>query len=203
MIPTSAKELLPFTPVEGGPTYQIAVPTLLARAAYRRDVKSIPGVRYLQDGDLLDILRDGVRAVVVDTAQGPLIDLIDNFEALADDPVKRAADTELLSDMAEIEETVGRHYAPYAEAVADREHWLAVAPIVAFKHFVRGWDGLDVVYEARAGRVSDACMAQVPESDILVVGYKCLALMHPSKAEAKNSESRSPSPSDRETLTAA
>lgn len=202
MIPLSAKDQLPFTPVEGGPTYQLAVPTMLSRAAFRRDVQAA-GARYVQDTDMLEILRDGVRAVVEESGQGPLLDLIDNYEALRGEPDKLAADPELLKDLGEIEQAVSKHYAPYAEAEADRGHWLAVAPIVAFRHFVRGWEGLDVTFEARGGRVTEACLAQVPENDILMVGYHCMTLMHPTQAQAKNSESRSPSPSDRETSTAA
>lgn len=202
MIPLSARELLPFTPVEGGATYHIAVPTILQRHAYRRDVVAA-GARYPSDKDLLEILRAGIRAVVRDDAQGPLIDLVDNYEAVSGDPQKLADDPDLLKDIAEIEETIAKHYPAYAEAQADRTYWLGVAPIIAFKHFVRGWDGLDTAYTARGGRVADECLEQVPEADVLAVGWKILGLMNPSLAQEKNSESRSPSPHGRETSTAA
>lgn len=197
MIPTSAKEQLPFTPVEGGATYQIAVPTLLQRAAYRRDVQA-SGARYASDADLLALLREGVREVVEESGQGALLDLIDNYEAVAQDREALAQDEALGRDIAELEETIGRHYPPYAQAMADRGHWLAVAPIVAFQHFVRGWDGLEAPCEMKGGKVTDRCLEQVPENDILAVGYKAMALLHPTQDQAKNSPSRSPSPSGRE-----
>lgn len=202
MIPLSAKDLLPFTPVEGGPTYQLAVPTMRQRAAYRRDVRA-EGVRFVNDADLFELIRDGIRAVVETSAQGALLDTIDNYEPIMRDAEKLAADPGLYRDAVEIETTIERHYPPLAQALADRGEWMAVAPLVAFRHFVRGWEGLDVPYEARAGRVTEACLERIPENDIMAVGFRCIALMHPSQADAKNSESRSPSPSDRETSTAA
>lgn len=202
MIPLSAKELLPFTPVEGGTTYQLAVPTMMQRAAYRRDINAT-GARYVQDTDLLNLLREGIRAVVEEDAQPALQEIVDSYESVSQDPEKLAEDTGLLKDIADIENVISKHYPAYAEAQADRTYWLSVAPYVAFRHFVRGWEGSDVVYEARAGRVTEACMEQLTENDILIVGWKILGLMNPTQEQKKNSESRSPSPSDRETLPAA
>lgn len=202
MTPLSAKALMPFTPVEGGPTYMLAVPTMMQRAAYRRDVQAT-GARYVQDADMLEILREGIRAVVEDDAQPALLEIIDSYESISTDPAKLLEDKALLADIAAIEAKIGKHYPDYAEAQADRTFWLGVAPYVAFRHFVRSWDGLDATYEARAGKVTEACMELVPEDDIVAVGWKLLTLMNPTKADAKNSESRLPSPSDRETLPAA
>lgn len=66
----------------------------------------------------LEILRDGVYAVVEEGAQDAIIDIIDRYEAFSESPEQFPATSELIEDMKEIERVIAQHYAPF-RAVLD------------------------------------------------------------------------------------
>jgi len=198
MIPLSNKETVR-VPVDGV-TYLVAVPTLLTRASYRREVAAL-GAVYHSDEKLLNVLRDGVRECVAGDQVGTLIEIINSYEIeskkvadLGDEA--NEAEKESLADlrnrMDEIEQFMTREYDPYNRMAADRGYWLSIAPIIAFRHFVKGWEGeTDVQYKERGGQVCESLMDHLPPEHIDVVGWKSIMLMSPTGGQEKNSESQS------------
>jgi hypothetical protein len=208
MIPLSAKEIVR-VPVEEI-TYLVSVPSLLARAAYRRDVQSL-GAVYHSDASMLNTLRDGIRACVVENQQAALVEIVNSYELesekatdLGDDISE--AEQESLDDlrdrMTDIEQFMQREYDEYNAMSADRGYWLSVAPIVAFRHFVKGWEGSELRYKERGGLLCEEMMNAIPPEHIDIVGWKAITLMSPTGGQEKNSESQSQSAPDPATLTA-
>ncbi len=208
MFPTSAKHVDRFE--HDGIVYRIATPTLLTRAAYRRAVSAL-GAVYHHDDALLDAVRDGVKECVADDQQVELLELIDDYvfqrdqlmglgdEASDED---REAFEEVSEQLNQIESFMTREYPRYSEMVADRSHWLAVAPIVAFRHFVVGWEGGEVAFKRRGGLVDESVMEQLSPEHIEAVGWRVINLMSPDRGQEKNSEPQSQSPTAQETSTA-
>lgn len=208
MIPFSSKEVVR-VPVDQV-TYLVAVPTLLSRATYRREVASL-GAVYHSDETMLNALRDGVRECVVDNQQGTLIEIIDSFEIeqqkavdIGDDVTdeERESLEDLRNRVDEIERFMQREYGRYNQMSADRGYWLSVAPIVAFAQFVTGWEGGELNYKARNGQVCESLMDHMPANHVDVVGWKAITLMSPTGGQEKNSELQSPLATDHKTLTA-
>jgi len=177
------------------PVYAIAVPTLMQRAAFRRDVAAA-GARYPGQDEMFVALREGVRAAVEDDAQPALLETLDAAEAAG---AGLAEDAELARDMAGIEAAMRRHHPPYAALEAERAYWLSVAPIVAARHFLRGWEGVAAPFRRQAGLVPEDLLAELPDAHVEAIGWEAISLMSPSRAQAKNSASPSPSPSDPQT----
>jgi len=202
MITLSSKETIRHE--VDGVVYLVAVPTMLARAAFRRDVSAM-GAVYHTDDAMADCLRDGIRECVQEDQQERLIEVVDSyrFEMNRDD---RIDDDENFLDLAEqlgqIESFIRSEYPPYARLEADRGYWLSVAPIIAFRHFVVGWEGGDVTCKRRGGQVEESLLEKIPDSHISAVGWQIIGMMRPGGAETKNSESQSSSQPDPETLTA-
>ena len=180
---------------EGPPVYIIAAPTLMQRAAFRRDVAAA-GARYPGQDELFRALRDGVRVAVEEEAQPALLESLDAAEAAG---AGLAEDAELARDLAAIESAMRRHHPPYAALEAERTYWLSVAPIVAARHFLRGWEGVAARFERRNGLVPEEVLAGISDAHVEAIGWEAIALMSPSRAQAKNSASPSPSPSDQPT----
>lgn len=187
-----------FTPSgegDGAPVYVIAVPTLMQRAGFRRDVAAA-GARYPGQDEMFEALREGVRSAVEDDAQPALLETLDAAQAAAEG---LAEDAELVRDMAAIETAMRRHHPPYAALEAERAYWLAVAPIVAARHFLRGWQGVAAPFRRVGGLAPEELLAELPDGHVEAVGWEAIALMSPSRVQAKNSASPSPSPSARPT----
>src|SRR5690606_11286824 len=61
--------------------------------------------------------------------------------------------------------------------LAARERWHQTAPIVAAQMFLRGWEGVEVKFEQRGGKVTEAALSAIPVEDLVAVGTKALGLM--------------------------
>jgi hypothetical protein len=177
---------------ESPPVYVITAPTLMQRAAFRRDVAAA-GARYPGQDEMFRALREGIRAAVEEDAQPALLEKLDAAEAAGSG---LAEDAELARDLAEIETAMRRHHPPYAALEAERAYWLSIAPIVAARHFLRGWEGVEAPFRRQNGLVPEDLLAQLPDATVEAIGWEAIALMSPSRVQAKNSASPSPSPSD-------
>lgn len=71
----------------------------------------------MQFNQRLEILRDGVYTVVEEHAQDAIIDIIDRYEDLVENPEQLPEDSELVEDMKEIERVIAQHYAPFRAAL--------------------------------------------------------------------------------------
>lgn len=194
MIPLSSQETVRFTPAyyaeqANAPVYLVAVPTLKQRYAFRRALTA-EGVAYVTDEQLYLIIRQGIREVIEDNEHAALLELVDQFEAgLASggkDGEPSIPDASMIEDMAKIERTLSQYYPPYLDAVAARDHWNNVAPIIAAQHFLRGWEGVDKAFETRGGLVTEACLSRLPERDVSAIGWKAIILLAPNREQEKN-----------------
>lgn len=181
MLPVSTKDVHRVAPDgDGGPVYLIATPTLLQRAAWRRDVAAA-GARYPSD----DELHRAIVADVTDAAPSNLDELLASLEAVRDVP----ADERDPDDIARYQAVVGmarRVGGQYARLEADRGYWADVAPLVAVRTFLVGWEGLAV-------RFSRDLVDEIPETHQRVVGWAAIDRMRLSEDARKNFASPSPS----------
>lgn len=203
MIIQSARE--PVTLECDGVMYTVEIPTLFSRAAFRRSLAQL-GAVYHSDDAMLRILADGVRATVAKDQQEELLGIIADFRdatneraaaILAGENLDDRPDADDYVDLADqvqqIEVFVRTHHERYAQMEADRGYYLSVAPLMAFKRFVSGWDGLDFKREARGGEITDECMEQVPPEALVEIGWRIMGLMNPSKDDEKKAPSQSQS----------
>lgn len=199
MLPLSAKQPLRFTPPgehpDPPPVYLIRPATVLDRAAFRRDMTAV-GARYHQKAAQISALRRALQEVAPANLDQLLAD-IDAVEAGGD--LAKAA----LPAVAEIEQKIARADPRYAELIADNEHWLEVAPHLAFRRFVAGWENVSVPFAQRGGLVAEATAEALPADHVVSVGYEAIRLFSPTKDEEKNSAPPPPSPSGQATSVAA
>ncbi len=193
MLPLTKKDIISFTPSSyenksKAPVYLIGIPTLAGRANYRRKLKE-EGLSYLTDEALLAVLRDGVTIAVEDHQQPEILAIIDEFESAEEKP------EELVKKIQDIETQIQPIYPPYAKAVADREYYLSLMPIIAAQCFLQGIEN-GVKYEARNGLVTESCLESIPENDLIAIGWKAVSVLSPSKEQEKNSASPLLSPSE-------
>lgn len=174
------------------PVYLLKPATVMERAAFRRDVHAT-GARYHDDAALLDCLRDGIKALVDDTQKPELLAVIDAVEELraAAPSTPSAADVKTLADFDEIESTLRQHWPRYAQMTAERAYWITVAPIIACRHFLRGWENRRCAFIRKAGLVAEDSLALLDETELMEIGFKAMALMQPSRDQEKNSVSPS------------
>lgn len=174
------------------PVYRLAVPTLLQRAAWRRDVRA-EGATYPGDAQLYQALRDDL-ALTAPANLDSLLAVIDDVEAANGGEVN--PDPDALRDLEAIARLArGLIGGAFAALEADREYWLNVAPIVACRHFLLGWDHVPAPFERVNGRTSDASLDALGDVEMRAVGNKIMGLMRPDRAAVGNSESPSPSAS--------
>jgi len=193
-LPLTKKDLIRFTPErENAPTYLIGVPSIAGRAAFNRRLDE-EGISFINDSDLLDIVRAGVREVVAESQQEEILALIDEFES-----TKTA---ELAIQVADIEKQLRRVYPPYTEAVAARSYHMTIMPVIAAKCFLRGIEN-GVAFKAQSGVVTDECLEQIAaEGDLDSIGWKAVGLFSPNESQIKNSDSPLQSTANPEILTA-
>ncbi len=185
------------------PVYRIAVGTYLQRAAWRRDVRAT-GCRYPGDAEMYAVLRGLVRAAAPERLDA-MLELIDQHEAaMAAQGTGATVDEDLNADFAQVER-LALEIPDYARLDAERQHWREVAPYMAARGFLVGWDnvtsdGAPLPFrrvESQAGQrhVPDELLARLPEADLRAIGNRAIRLMHVDKSAEKNSASPSPSPS--------
>ncbi len=182
---------------EPQPVYHLGVANHFQRAAFRRDLR-VTGATYPGDAALYQALREDLKEVApynLDT----LLTLIDEVEAAAQGEVAPDA----LNGLETITRLARSLSGRYAAMEGDREFWLAVAPIVACRHFLLGWEGVkaadgnEAPCTRRRDLTTDEALAHLDEREIQVIGFKIMGLMRPSKDQEKNSESPSRSASSR------
>ena len=166
---------------ESPPIYLIATATILERAKWRRSVLAT-GARWHDDGAMVACLKRGIADVVAPTQEAALLDIVDRFAGHDEGQ----APEDLAIDFEEIERTVQGAYPSYAGLTADRAYWLSVAPIIAAQHFLRGWENVEMPFEQRAGLLTEASLAMIPESHVMEIGLKAIGLMSPTEDTAKN-----------------
>lgn len=180
------------------PVYRLAVPSHLQRAAFRRDLLAT-GATYAGDRVLYAALRADIEAIGP-TNLDEALEIVDAVEAVG----KPAdADPDLRDRYAEIARIARSLGGRYAGVEGDFEFYLSVAPFIACRHFLMGWEGVkdaagtDAPFVRRGNLTTDETLGHLDENEMRAVGFKILNLMQPTKAMEKNSASPSRSASSR------
>jgi len=186
-LPVSARERIRFTPATAGdapepPVYLIQVPSVLGRAQWQRAVAGL-GARYWTDAEMLEALRDGIAALDEPAQAAERLDLVER--AAARDP-RQEADAALGRALAALERRVRRADPAYAAMVADREFWMVAAPFLAARRFLAGWENLHLAFQRDEEGVTAELVERLPEGHALAIGWRAIAAMTPSEAQAKN-----------------
>lgn len=182
---------------EPQPVYLLGIASHFQRAAFRRDVLAA-GATYPGDATLYAALREDI-AAVDPVNLDELLAVIDEVEAGQNDTV----DPEVLNRMPQIARIARALGGKFAALEGDREYWLSVAPLIACRQLLLGWegvtgaDGLPLPFVRRLDRTADETLAQLDEVELRTVGYKIMNLMRPSAEQKKGFASPSPSASGR------
>ncbi len=198
MLPTSTKTVERYTPPhlaerDPAPVFLIRTASYLERANWRRQVTAA-GATFPGESAFFEALREGVR--LLDPAnKDALIEDIDAFEAMPRE--QRSEDRELAARIAEVSRHVRTFHGPFAALEGDHQYWMEVAPLIAARLFLLGWENVDGEFVRKNGVTTDETLAQLEDDDLRTIGWHAIGLMHVSKAQEKNSESPSLSRSSR------
>jgi hypothetical protein len=212
-------------PQPGAPIYLIEPPTGLTKATWTRELTNL-GARHVGQDELDAALRRGIREVVAEDMRGELFALLDDFNASSQgleeqydtaqqivaehgkdsDIGKQAAENFKaiverhgdLSDRVEYyKDEIADKYPPYSKKLGDALFFNQVAPIVSAQIFLKGGINTPVEIKPEGGRVPVEALDRIPPSHLAQITRKILALMSPSKDDAKNSDGPSSSESSR------
>lgn len=196
-LPISARDVVRFTPDDvkdhpDPPIYLIGVPSYFARAAWRRDVKGM-GAQYHGEAHRFAVMRKGIAEMASEAQREELLAIVDAAAAAQRDaplPVAAGDEPEKLRRLGEI---LRQNYPPYAELLADRDYWLSIAPLMAARRFLRGWENVAAPFEQQFGLVPEPLLELLSEAHVYAIGWHAIGLMTLDKAAEKNSASPPPS----------
>ncbi|MFC5358261.1 hypothetical protein [Azospirillum himalayense] len=179
---------------EPQPVFRLGVASHFQRAAFRRDLTA-SGATYPGEAALSKAMREAIDAANP-VNRDELLALIDEFDAANPGDI---VDPDALNDLETIVRIARAMGGRFPALEGDRIYWLDVAPIIACRHFLLGWegvkteDGTDAPFDRRGGLTTDETLQHLEENDLKAVGYKIMTLMRPTKAQEKNSVSPSQS----------
>ncbi|WP_086466103.1 hypothetical protein [Oceanibaculum nanhaiense] len=155
------------------PVYLIAAADAFQRAAFPAAMTE-HGCRFPAGGEVVRTLRRAVEFCVEPQQQPELADILDEAEVLPEERWPASLEVRIGDMTAQLR----GHFPDLDALLAARERYTRTAPIVAAQLFLRGWEGLAIKYEARAGRVTTACLSALPAEHVSAIGRKALELMH-------------------------
>jgi hypothetical protein len=166
------------------PSYFIKPATRRERIAFSRRMTEA-GANYPGDSAMRAALREGVRSLADAPEAGALVAVLDGIDALADAGEDVAP--ELVSQLDSIERDVMSGDRRYAQIVAARSNWMALAPLVAISMFCTGWENVAAPFRRVAGIIPDDVLDQIADDDdIRIVGAACISAFRVSETERKN-----------------
>jgi len=168
------------------PVYLIRVPSLRARAAWRRDVAA-SGARMPSNAEMFEAMRAALREVAPANLDA-LLEMVDQAEYAAEkgEPLDAKAAREIGAL-----ETQLLSVPVYSVLQGARQYWASIAPIIAAQHFIAGWESVGAPYETSRGLVTDAALEALPRGHAEEAGWHAIGLMSVSKDQTKNSASPS------------
>lgn len=195
------------TPRDGAPVYLIMPPSVMSKARWRRHVAEEGAVMPGQDL-LMETLRQGVLEIVEERQQPRWFDLIARWddalrtsqemrESGAGTPEQMedaaAALRKLSTEVSYFEGQMRAAYPPYAQKLAQQQYWMEVAPFIAARHFLAGWENVDLPFERVNGLVSEELLEQLSEGHAADIGWRAIGLGGANRADEKNSDGASAS----------
>ncbi len=195
----SAHDLVAFTPPGSPRTYRLAPLTYRERISFRAALAREAGMRPSPQ-DVSNALRTALREiapanldeaiVVVDEADAAR----EAVEAAPEDAVLKAKLAEAQARLAVII-TACIDVPVYAELRAAGERWTGMAPWVACRHALRGWEGPGLpAFQRDKGLVPEALLDAMSASEIAAVGWRAFLLVSLDRSAEGNSAAPLPSP---------
>jgi hypothetical protein len=200
MLPTSTKVPDRFTPDGADITYLIQVPDLVAKARYRRAMKSIGG-RIWPRSVMAGAAKDEIEAASPENAAA-LLAICERYTQMSDD-LPDGEKQEIVTVWMELSRVLHGSGGGFAAMVADNEFWMEISPLIATRCFLIGTDSLALKRGPDGLIPAQTLESAVPVDHIGPIGWRALSLFEPTEAETKNSASPQPSPSGPVSSTAA
>jgi hypothetical protein len=217
MIPTSAKGLHRFTPdsvksLPSPPVYLLQIPTRALRHIYDRELIAA-GVTHYHVTALYARAREVVAKLDIDN-RDDILALISRLTARAlvtdgdgaDDDAQVEADQQAndLADWRGIDMMVRDVDPQLRRMVAANRFYMNMAPIIAARVFVAGWENRAAAFKRGPDDLMDEALTEsIGDDELNELWLEIMTLMRPKDADVKNSESRPPLPPDQATSTAA
>ncbi len=209
--PISLREPIRFTPEswkedgelkEGAPVFLIKVPSIREKIALDTSI-SLEGVRFPSNQEMAQTLRAGVIEFVADEDQPNLLQILDEFEAAADEGIPATAD--LSEQIDQIIKALRPVHRPLSRLESERTRFLSTAMLIRAEMFLVGIEGVEApILERKNGHLTDECLDRVEQKygtgTLFSIGIRSMDLTTPTEDEKKVSESLEPSPLDPMTL---
>lgn len=160
------------------------------------------------------LLRAAIEALLVEGERPEMLDLVDKAQQMTRETQRLILTGAPLSDLDEalvlddvemdrltsLRQLALTEYAPYQTWKAAADRYIDRAPYYALHFALVGWrdlvgdDGAQPVdLPTVKGRVPLEALDLLPDADVTTAGFRAMALMRPTPAQAKNSASPSPS----------
>jgi hypothetical protein len=184
------------------PVYLIGIANMPGRAAWRREMTA-RGARFWAPAEFHRLAREYIEAVAPANAE----ELLSQVDAL--ERVDELTETEAIQAVAaawtELSEVLIRRNPIFAARHADNQHWLSLAPMIAARMFLTGWENVDLKYrrDMEGMLADDVAKVLADRGHLDPIGWRAMALMQPQETERKNFVSPQPSPPTRKRMTAA
>lgn len=164
------------------------------------------------------LLRAAIEALVVEGERPEMLDLVDKAQQMTKETQRLILtgapltdlDEALVLDAVELDHLTGlrqlalTEYAPYQTWKAAADRYIDRAPYYALHFALVGWRALvgddgsqPVDLPTVKGRVPLEALDLLPDADVTTAGFRAMALMRPTPAQAKNSVSPSQSSTNR------
>jgi hypothetical protein len=195
----SAHDLVAFSPPDSQRTYRIAPLTYRERIAFRSALAREAGLRPSPQ-DISMALRTAMREIAPSNLDAALA-VVDAADAARADAEAAPRDADAQARLAEAQARLAviisacMDVPVYAELRAAGERWTGMAPWVACRHALRGWEGPGLPpFQRDKGLVPEALLDTMPASEIAAVGWRSFLLVSLDRSAEGNSVAPLPSP---------
>lgn len=195
----SAHDLVAFSPPDSPRTYRIAPLTYRERIAFRAALAREAGLRPSTQ-DVSTALRTALREIAPTNLDAALA-VVDAADAARADAEAAPRDADAQARLTEAQARLAviisacMDVPVYAELRAAGERWTGMAPWVACRHALRGWEGPGLpAFQREKGLMPEALLDVMPASEIAAVGWRAFLLVSLDRSAEGNSVAPSPSP---------
>ena len=195
----SAHDLVAFSPPDSPRTYRIAPLTYRERITFRAALAREAGLRPSPQ-DVSTALRTALREIAPNNLDAALA-VVDAADAARADAEAAPRDADAQARLAEAQARLAviisacMDVPVYAELRAAGERWTGMAPWVACRHALRGWEGPGLPpFQRDKGLVPEALLDTMPASEIAAVGWRSFLLVSLDRSAEGNSVAPLPSP---------
>ena len=195
----SAHDLVAFTPPGSLRTYRLAPLTYRERIGFRAALAREAGLRPSTQ-DVSTALRIALREIAPNNLDAALA-VVDAADAARADAERAPQDADAQARLAEAHARLAviisacMDVPVYAELRAASERWTGMAPWVACRHALRGWEGPGLPpFQRDKGLVSEPLLDAMPASEIAAVGWRAFLLVSLDRSAEGNSAAPSLSP---------